>query len=233
MTNVTTTNLDPRTVALGPVDGVDALVAFSGEDTYAKGTLLGRLVTSATSYVGTITGTGTRVATLVARAGKSMKVGAYSIVAGTLTSGVGTWTMTDPDGQTATYTTVAAGGDLSFPALGVDVTIADTGTNYVTADSVAFTVAAPTGKPVYAPFVATGSNGLQNPSAVLLDALSATEASNVLARPVVRGDVNRNLLVIDAGGSITEDIVEKLRTNGIFAHSTKELASYDNTAPTP
>jgi len=233
MPNVVTEHLDPRCVAIGAVEGVEALVAFAGSDTYAKGTILGRKTTSADTYAGVITGTGTRVPTISARAGKSLKVGVYTLVAGTLSSGVGTWTLTDPDGQTQTDTTSAAGEDMQFPALGVDVAIADTGTNYVTADSIAFTVAAATGKPVYAPYAATGVNGAGNPNAVLLDALTRATAGNEPARPIVRGDVNLAMLVIDGGGTVGHDLVDKLRVNGIFPWSATELGKYDNTAPTP
>lgn len=233
MPNVVTEHLDPRPVALGPVDGVEALVAFAGADTYAKGTLLGRKVTSADSYVGAITGTGTRVPTLTARPGKTLKVGTYTLTAGTLTSGAGAWTMTDPDGQTQTYTTSAAGEDMEFPNLGVDVAIADTGTNFATSDEVEFTVLAASGKPLYAPYSPTGTNGAANPNAVLLDALTRASAGNEPARPIVRGDVNLDLLVIDGGGSVGLDTIDKLRVNGIYPWKAGELGKYDNTAPTP
>ena len=73
MSNITITNLDPSAIAMGPVDGEEALIAFPGADTYVKGTLLGRKVTSADSYTGVITGTGTHETIMTARAGRSMK----------------------------------------------------------------------------------------------------------------------------------------------------------------
>ena len=225
---ITIENLDPRPVAIGTVAGIEANVYFADAGTLAKGTILGRETTSATAYAGTVTGTGTRVSSLTGRAGRSMKPGAYTLVAGTLSSGVGAWTMTDPDGESESFTSSAAGDDLPFPGLGVEVGIAATGTNFVTADSVAFTVVAASGVPLFKPFAPTGANGLQNPTAVLLDALTATEAGNVAARPAISGTVNQNLLVIDDDSAVSLAVIDQLRANGISPVATTELGEYDN-----
>lgn len=231
MPNVTTTHLDPRTVALGPVDGVEALIAFAGVDTFAKGTILGRKSTSADSYAGVIVGTGSKTIALTARAGRSLKPGAYVLTVGDVTTGAGPATLVDPNGISEAVT-LAASGAHQFVNLGVTMTITAGGTELDDAATVTFTVTEPTGKPVFAPYSPTGSNGLENPTAVLLDEVSATGAGNVPARPVIRGDLNRNMLVVD-GGTVTESVIEKLRINGLFARSTTELGVYDNTAPTP
>lgn len=230
MANITITNNDPRPVAIGPVDGVEALVAFAGADTFVKGTILGRRTTSATTYAGTPTGTGDRVTALTALAGRSMKPGTYTITYGDVTAGAGPITMVDPDGISESITATAS-GDQEFPLLGVNVNIAASGTAYDDGDTIAFTVVAATGKELYAPFSPTGSNGLQNPSAVLADDLTATGSGNVAARPIVRGDVNLALLVIDEDGdgdNITLAHIEQMRVNGLFPKSTTELGVIDN-----
>jgi hypothetical protein len=228
MSNITITQpIDLGSVIYSePVHEDDSLY-FSAEDTFVEGTLLARRHTSADSYAGVITGTGTRVATLSAPAGK-LKVGAYTLVAGTLTSGVGSWTLTDPDGQSAQYTTAAATGNLFFPGLGVFVDIADTGTNFVTADSVAFTVADGSG---YRPFSPSGGNGSQYPAAVLTYEAYKASSGSLPIRALVGGKVRKERLIIDADGdgdNITQAHVDALRANGIFALSVRDLSVLDN-----
>lgn len=225
MSNITITDIDVGAPILGEAEFTDATLVFGGADTWAPGTLMGEKLTSADSYAGTPTGTGDRVTALTARAGRALKVGAYTLVAGTLTSGAGEWTMTDPDGITETYTTAAAGEDMEFPSLGVDVSVADTGTNYVTADSVAFTVV--TGSR-WVPFVGTGVNGEGNPSGVLTYEVVATGAGNIAARVMIAGRVKKERLLIDAGGTVTAAILAALRTNGVVAIATEQLGAYDN-----
>lgn len=232
MPNVVTEHLDPRSVAIGAVEGIEALVAFAGEDTFARGTILGRKTTSADTYLGVIVGTGVKVINLTARAGSSLKPGAYVLTVGNVTAGVGPATLVAPDGNSAAVT-LATSGAHQVPSLGVDFAITAGGTELDDNATVTFTVVAASGKPVYAPFSATGINGAQNPNAVLLDALSRATAGNEPARPIVRGEVNLAMLVIDGGGSVGLDTIDKLRVNGIFPWPASELAKYDNTAPTP
>lgn len=228
MSNITITDLDVGTPILADAEFQDAVLTFGGADVWAAGTIMGQQTTSADSYTGVITGTGTRVATLSARSGKSMKVGAYTLAAGTLVSGAGPWTLTDPDGETATYTTSAAGEDMTFPALGVNVAIADTGTDYVTSDSVAFTVAAGS---KWVPFAPTEDNGAQNPSGVLTYAVTATGSGDLAARVMTSGKCKKERLIIDEDGdnsNVTAAILASLRANGIESVATEQLGAYDN-----
>lgn len=228
MSNITITDTDVGTPVLGEGKFLDATVSFAAADTFAAGTLMGQKTTSADSYDGTITGTGTREATLTARSGKSMKVGSYTLTAGTLTSGAGEWTMEDPDGITETYTTSAAGEDMTFELLGVDVEIADTGTDYETSDSVAFTVAAGS---KWVPFAPTETNGAQDPRSVLTYELTKTSSGDLAARLMVGGDAKKERLIIDEDGdnsNVTAAILAKLRTNGVNAVATEQLGAYDN-----
>lgn len=232
MPNVVTTHLDPRPVALGAIKGVEALVYFAAADDYAKGTLLGRKVTSADSYVGVIVGTGVKTITLTARAGKSLKPGAYVLTVGNVTAGVGPGTLVDPDGISASVT-LATSGAHQVPSLGVDFAVTAGGTELDDNATVTWTVAEATGKPLYAPYSSTGVNGAQNPNAVLLDALSRSTGGNEPARVVYKGEVNKALLVVDGGGNVTLGVVDQLRVNGIDPVSASELGKHDNTAPTP
>ncbi len=218
------TNIDNSTLFLSDAVFEETTLNFAGEDTFVAGTILARKHTSADSYVGTITGTGTRVTTLSAPQGK-LKVGAYTLVAGTLSSGVGSWTLTDPDGVSAQFTTASASANLHFAGLGVFVDIADTGTNYATADSVAFTVAAGSGFQVFNP---AGGNGAQYPKAILTYEASKATAGAIPARVLTTGQVRDDKLVIDGGASVTAAIRDSLRSSGITPVVVTSFTGLDN-----
>lgn len=227
MANITITNVDLGSVVYSDALHENDTLVFAAEATYKEGTLLGRLATSASTYTGVITGTGTRVATLSAPGGK-MKVGTYTALAGTLTSGVGTWTLTGPDAQKAQFTSAAATAELYFPAFGVMIDIADTGTNYVTGDSIVFTVAAGGG---LVPFSPTGGNGAQVPVSVLTYEAYKASAGSLACRALVGGTVRRERLVIHADGDgddITQAQIDALKANGIVALSVKNISVLDN-----
>lgn len=210
-------------------DAEDGVLVFADAGTCLRGTLLGLLETTASSYAGTPTGTGDRVTELTALPGRSLLPGTYTALAGTLSSGAGPVTVTAPDGRKETVT-VTASGDQAFPILGININIAASGTTYVTADSIAFAVSGATTRR-WTPYVATGVNGAQRVNAVLVDEVVATEAASIPIRPVVGGEVNKNLLVIHAdghGNNITIAHIEQMRVSGIVAKSTHELGGYDN-----
>lgn len=206
---------------------VDAVLNFAAAATYKEGTILARLARAIGTAV--ITGTGTRVATPTVRAGKSLLVGSYTLVAGTLTSGVGTWTLTAPDGRTETFTTVAAGGDMTFEELGLDVAIAETGTNFATADSIAIPV---TAGYKMAPYAKTGGNGLQKPVAVLTHAVTRATGGDESIKAMTRGVVAKSDLVIHVdgnGANITTEELDMLADIGIDAIEETQLAYTEGT----
>lgn len=219
-----TTNIDIGTSLIEGRVFEDVTVTFAGADTFVDGTIMARKSSAADTYTGVITGTGTRVAVLSAPQGR-MRAGTYTLVAGTLASGVGRWTMTAPDGKTEVYTALAATENLSFPSLGVLVDINDSGTNYVTADSVVFTVVAG-GKMV--PFAVAGANGAQYPAGVLTYDLTKSGSGDLAARVLVEGIVRKERLVIDAGTAVTSVHLDALRATGITAESCAQLGRYDN-----
>lgn len=228
MANITITPLDPESSLYGG-DHVyeDALVYFAGEDTFAPGTILARRHTAADSYAGTITGTGTRAATLTAPDGK-LKVGAYTLLAASLTSGVGRWQLTDPDGQVAQFTTLAAGDNLFFDSLGVFVDIEDSGTNYVTNDTVAFTVVAASG---YRLFAVGGANGSGIPAAILTHELYKSSSGTLNTKVCIGGKFRKHKLIVDADGdaeNLTADHIDQLRQRGIYVLTVQDLSVLDN-----
>lgn len=223
--------VDNYSVAVGDEVFRDETLLFAGEDTLLKGTLLSRKTVS-DSITETPDGGNTGDYTLVAtaRPSKTLKVGTYVLTAGDLTAGVGPWTLTDPEGATETFTTSAAGDDLVFDELGMDVAVTVVTTAFDDGDTADIVVAAQSGTPLV-PFSPTGSNGEDVPVAVLTYEAYRATAGNLAIRPLVSGKVRKNRLVIHADGddsNITEVILDKLRSAKIDALNSQQLLGYDN-----
>lgn len=80
----------------------------------------------------------------------------------------------------------------------------------------------------------TNENGI--PKAVLAHALSASGAGDHAVRVILRGDVYKEHLVIDADGddsNIDAAVEDKLRDYGITPVSVKQLDRVDNPQPEP
>lgn len=233
MSNITIQNMEHYTVFHGDkVERADKIL-FPAAATYKKGTLLGRKLVSDTIAVtpgGGNTGDYTLVAS--ARPGRTLKVGTYTLVAGDLTAGVGPWTLTDPDGDTDTFTTAggAAGDDLSFEKLGVNVVVTVVTTAFADGDNAALVVSAQSGTPhvAYSP---TGTNGAQNPSAALDYEIVMTAGGTRAANVVVSGTCRKDRLVIHADGdadNITAAIEDQMRVYGLIPVASTQLAGLDN-----
>lgn len=228
------TNIDNASIELQDGEFQDELLKFAAADTFLKGTLLARKLVSDTIPVTPDGGnTGDLTLAVVANAGKTLKIGTWSLVAGTLAAGLGPWTLTDPDGAQQTVTTAggAADDDLNFANLGVTVMVTDpgSGTAFVTGDSATFAVSAESGTPLV-PYSPTGVNGAQNPKGVLTYEVTRGSAGNEPIRALVKGRVNQTRLVIDGGGSVTAAVLDALRDAGIMPVPVQQLSELDNQA---
>jgi hypothetical protein len=199
--------------------------------TLAAATLLARLLVSNTMTVDiTRAGSSTSTATAAATAGKTAQVGAYVITAGTLSSGVGTWTLVAPDGTVEVFTSTASDDDLVFPTLTLTVTELETPAEWETGDIITVTTTAATGTPlvVYSP---TGVNGAQVPIGVLRHALVYAAGGTKQGAVLEQGIVNSTRLVIDEDGdatNITLAILDQLRDAGIGSSAVTQNAVLDN-----
>jgi len=68
-----------------------------------------------------------------------LQYGAYTVTAGTLSSGIGTWTCVAPDGTSEQDTTSAADDDLVFTALGLTLVVTAGSVEFVTGDVIVAT----------------------------------------------------------------------------------------------
>jgi hypothetical protein len=224
---MTATQNDIGHVALGDNVYQSCVLQFPGADTYVKGTILARKDVSNTivvTYARTGTSTYTAVASTQER--KTLKAGAYVVTAGTLSSGIGRWTCADPDGNTETFTTLAADDDIIFSDMGLILTVTATpSTVWDTGDAITATVAADGDVVIYDP---DGSNGSQTPIGVLPQAHTTSGSADVASNIIIGGKVNKDRLVIDDGTTVTDIHVNLLKASGIYAVSQPNVSTIDN-----
>ena len=225
---MTITTNDVGRVELGENVYQSCILQFPQADTYAVGTILARKDVSSTiadTIVQQGSGNYTAVASSLAR--RTLKVGNYVATAGTLTAGVGRWTMVDPDGDIEIYTTLAAAEDMSFAALGIKLTITAVSNAFETGTTITCVVAADGDVVIYDP---DGNGGAQTPVGVLPDAVTTTGSADVAASMIIGGKVNKNRLVIDDTTTVTDIHVNMLKASGIYALDQDNLSMLDNGA---
>lgn len=230
MPNLTVTNNDLSTVIIADAIFNDEIVQFPGADDYVEGTIMARKAVADAVTASAFTGTGDGTVTLATVVPGQIVpiVGAYvlnCIVA--LTNG-GTFELVDPNGaQVAGGLTldVGAGGATVLEAGGLQFTITDGAADFVVGDTATLTVAADGDVVIFA---VDGAGGAQVPSMVLTYDLTATGAEDQAQRLMVSGRVRREKLLIDAGGTVTDSIVDALRDFGIVAENVDELNIQDN-----
>lgn len=230
MSNITITNCDLGTVILKDAEFQDISLKFPGADTYVEGTILARksVADAVVAAAGTNTGDGTVTLATVAPGTVVPIVGAYVLTCTTAVTNGGVFKLVDPNGAivaTGLTLTVGAGAATVFEVAGLQFTVTDGATDFAAGDSFTLTVAADGTVVIYA---TAGAGGAQIPSMVLTYEVTTTGATTVAARALVKGEVRRERLVIDAGGTVTDAIVDQLRDYGIVAEKVNEFNIYDN-----
>ena len=230
MSSLTITNVDNGTVILADEKFDDVVLAFPGADTYVEGTILARkeVADAVTASAFTGTGDGTISASVVAAGQVVPIVGAYVLTCTEAITNGGVFKLEDPNGAivaTGLTLTVGAGGTTDFDVAGLAFTITEGGTDFVAADTATMTVAADGDVVIYA---TAGTGGAQVPLMVLTYEITTTGSADVAARALIAGRVKRERLVIDAGGTVTDGIVEQLRDYSIVAQSVTDLSLLDN-----
>ena len=231
MANLTVTNNDLGTVILKDAEHDDIILKFPGADTYVEGTILARKqVADAIAAVADVgnTGDGTFTAGAVIAGDVVPLVGAYNLECITAATHGGVFKLEDPNGNIiANNLIMTAGAGLAtiFSVGGLTITVTDGATDFIVGDKAALTVVVDGDVVIFA---VDGLGGAQIPSMVLTYKAVATGVEDQAQRAMVSGQVRREKLVIDAGGSITDRITDQLRDFGIVALSVKELNIQDN-----
>lgn len=231
MSNLVIENVDQGTVIIADAIHDDVIIAFPGADTYVEGTILARKqvadAITATADVGN-TGDGTFTAASVIAGDTVPLVGDYNLECVAAVTNGGTFKLEDPNGAILAndlVMTAGAGAVTVFYVAGMTFTITDGATDFIVGDKAALTVAADGDVVIFA---VDGIGGAQVPSMVLTYEIVATGAADVAARAMVSGRVVHERLVIDAGGTVTDRIVDQLRDYGIVAENVTELSQLDN-----
>jgi hypothetical protein len=231
MANLTITNNDLGGVVIADALFNDNILKFPGADTYVEGTLLARKqvvdAITATADVGN-TGDGTFTAASVIAGDIIPLVGDYNLECVAAVANGGVFKLEDPNGAILANDLTMTVGALAatiFYVAGMTFTITDGATDFIVGDKAALTVAVD-GDVVI--FDEDGIGGAQIPSQVLTYEVTTTGAADVAARTLVGGRVRREKLVIDAGGTVTDRMVDSLQDYGIVAQSVTELNILDN-----
>lgn len=231
MPNLTVTNNDLSTVILKDAVHEDIILKFPGADTYVEGTILARKQVADVPVAaadGGNTGDGTVTAVSVIAGDEIPLVGIYVLTCTFAVTNGGVFKLEDPNGNlVADGITLRVGAGLvtTVVAAGMTFLVTDGATDFAAADFFTITVVVDGDAVIYA---VDGIGGAQIPSMVLTYEAVATGVEDQAQRAMVAGEVRREKLVIDAGGTITDRLVDQLRDFGIVARSVTELNIQDN-----
>lgn len=232
--SLTITNIDQYSIALRDADFKEDLLKFTGADTFKKGTILARQLVSTTvtpAADGGNTGDGTVTLATVVEGPIVPLVGAYVLECVAAAANGGTFKLIDPNGaQVASDLVMSAGAGAAtvFEVAGLKFTVTDGAADFIVGDKFTLTVAAD-GDLV--PYAVAGAGGAQIPVAVLTYEVSATGAVDKPVRVLVRGEVNKNRLIIDADGdasNVDNVVIGKLQDVGIIATDVTQRSVLDN-----
>ncbi len=229
-TPMTVQNYDNAGVQLGNNEFEDATLKFPGADTYVEGTILGKKVVedaiADTPDVGN-TGDGTLVSTVAA--GEIIPtIGSYNFECTFAITNGGVFKLEDPNGNIiADNLTLRVGAGLltTFIEGGIKIVVTEGATDFAAGDKFALVVVADGDWVIFA---VNGIGGAQKPLGILTIEAVAAGTEDQGFRPLISGKVRKEKLVIDAGGTVTDVIVDQLRDIGILVISVDELNILDN-----
>ena len=229
-TPMTVQNYDNAGVQLGNNEFEDATLKFPGADTYIEGTILGKKVVEdaiADTPDGGNTGNGTLVSTVAA--GEIIPiVGSYNFECTFVVTNGGIFKLEDPNGNiVADNLTLRVGAGLltTFIEGGIKIVVTEGATDFAAGDKFALVVVADGDWVIFA---VNGVGGAQKPLGILTVEAAAAGTEDQGFRPLISGEVRKEKLVIDAGGTVTDVIVDQLRDIGILVISVDELNILDN-----
>lgn len=230
MVNLEISNYDLGGIVIGNPIYEEGILNFPGADTYVAGTLIAFLPVASGSVTPDVGNTGDGTVTGFAlEVGDPPKIGDWNLECITAVTNGGIFKLEDPDGNLAEgqieINPPGAGGTVVYSGNGMTFTITDGTTDFVAGDKFDLEITALNKWVIYDP---AGVGGAENPRGVLTIETEAAGASDVSFRPLISGRVRTEKLVIDGGGSITDEIKNKLRDYTIIALDIDEMNLLDN-----
>ncbi len=230
MANPNITNNDPRKLEVFDPKYEEAILLFAGTDTLVQGTIMAQKIAAAGSVTADVGNTGNGTVTAFAlAAGGPPEVGDWNLEVVTAVTNGGEFKLEDPDGNIIAQPlviTVGAGEATVFTVAGMTFTITDAGTDFVVGDKFALTITDSEHK--WQPFDVDAVNGLQFPRGILPVEHVQDGAGSPQRRMLIEGEIYKDKLVIDAGGTVTADIIAALRAEGIIARINVASRENDN-----
>ena len=141
----------------------------------------------------------------------------------------GTFKLEDPNGNLVAVNLSMSGAPLgtnTFVGHGMTFIVTDGATDFIVGDKFALTIT--DAGHTWQPFAIDAIDGLQFPRGVLPEEMVQVGAGSPQRRMLIEGEVYFDKLVIDAGGTVTADIVAALRAEGIIARINVENRELDN-----
>jgi len=235
MANITITNNDLNSPILEGAEFRNETIEFGGADTLAPGTIMARQTVDTAVANGAAdggnTGDGTVTVVSVVAGPVVPLAGAYILECTAAVTNGGVFKLEDPNGSLVAsdlILTVGAGAATVLEAGGLQFTVTDGATDFAVGDFFTLTVVA-NGDLV--PYAIAGAGGAQIPIAILTYEVVATGVQDIPSRVGVSGKYRKEKLIIDAdgdGSSITNAILDQLRSYGLVPVDVQELNIQDN-----
>ncbi len=141
----------------------------------------------------------------------------------------GVFKLEDPNGNLVAIGLTISGvalGATTFVEAGMTFIITDGSTDFIVGDKFALTITDSEHK--WQPFDVDAVNGLQFPRGILPVEHVQVGAGSPQRRMLIEGEVYKDKLIIDAGGTVTADIIAALRDEGIIARINVANRENDN-----
>jgi len=209
----------------------DAILAFPGVATWAKGVIMAKALVAAGAITPDVGNTGDGTATLLAIAPGGPPIpGNWNlecILAG-ITHG-GRFKLEDPNGERVGgdfNMSDVAGDTLLISAGGIEVLLTDGAPNFVAGDKFALAITDLGGD--WVPWVEDAVDGSGQAMGIMPETRVATGSGDLYGRMMVSGQIHYLKLSVQAGGTVPQKALDQLRNFTILDVKGVRLDSLDN-----
>jgi hypothetical protein len=141
----------------------------------------------------------------------------------------GRFKLTDPDGvvlKTDIQLPGTAAGTVAVVCGGISFTLTDGSTDFALGDL--FTLTIDAGSYKWKPYVEGANDGTGEASGLLPSEVTATASGDLYRRMLIEGEVKKDKVVVDGGGTLTDAMIKQLREKGMILLPSVEMRELDN-----